>query len=74
VEGASLGEKKRQRKLSGGDELLKGFLHIHESCDTITSVATPRRYMAFIHAFNEVYNAKKKGIQDRQLHLNVRFW
>jgi hypothetical protein len=27
--------------------------------------------MAFVHAFNEVYNNNKKGIQDRQTHLNA---
>ena len=72
VEGASLSERKtHQRKLSGGDELLRGFLNIHESCDSFGTVATPRRFMAFLHAYDDVYNAKKKGIMQRQLHLQV---
>ena len=69
-EGASLGGKKAsRRKLSGGDELLKGFLHVHESC--MNFGATPRRYIAFLHAYQNIYSKKKSGIQTRQHHLQV---
>ena len=69
-EGAGLGEKKvNRRRLSGGDELLKGFLHVHESC--MKFGATPRRYMAFLHAYKSVYSKKKNGIETRQHHLQV---
>ena len=70
IEGAALqGNKERKRKLSGGDELLKGFLHVHESMSQAT--ATPRRYMSFVHAYQAVYSHKKRGIETRQQHLQV---
>ncbi len=70
AEGASIGEKKeRRRKLSGGEELLKAFLHVHESCTAYG--ATPRRYMSFLHAYKHVYGQRKEGIQNRQDHLQV---
>ena len=70
--GATLGKKQeRKRKLSGGDELLKGFLSIHEACEQLGPIATPRRYMAFVHAYQEVYQKKKSKIEERQNHLKV---
>ncbi len=71
-EGASIGggdKKERRRKLSGGEELLKGFLLVHEAC--AAHGATPRRYMAFLHAYMHVYGKKKSGIETRQQHLQV---
>ena len=62
-------KKERKRKLSGGDDLLKGFLHIHESCSP--AVATPRRYMAFLHAYEDIYARKKAGIEHKHHHLQV---
>ena len=70
AEGASIGEKKeRRRKLSGGEDLLKAFLRVHEAC--AEHGATPRRYMAFLHAYMDVYGRKKSGIETRQHHLQV---
>lgn len=69
-EGASIGEKKeRRRKLSGGEDLLKAFLRVHEACSD--HGATPRRYMAFLHAYMHVYGKKKSGIERRQQHLQA---
>ena len=71
TEGGAIGEQKtHRRKLSGGDELLKAFLHVHESCTEFG--ATPRRYMAFVYAYQSVYNHKKDKIGTRQNHLQVR--
>ena len=58
-----------KRRFSGGDELLKGFLHVHESC--MKYGATPRRYIAFLYAYKNVYSKKKCGIETRQRHLQV---
>ena len=70
VEGAALSEKKeKKRKLSGGDDLLKSFLQIHESVSVIH--ATPRRYISFLHTYMQVYNRKKGEVQTRQDHLQV---
>ncbi|XP_071126281.1 cytoplasmic dynein 2 heavy chain 1-like isoform X2 [Mytilus edulis] len=72
IEGASIGEKKtRQRKLSGGEELLKCFLHVHEHCAQLGLGATPRRYVAFLNTYQQVYNNKKSGIERRQHHLQA---
>lgn len=72
IEGASIGEKKRhQRKLSGGEELLKCFLHVHESCIQANMGATPRRYIAFLNTYQTVYSNKKAGVEKRQHHLQV---
>ena len=72
IEGASIGERKtHKRKLSGGEDLLKCFLHVHEHCEQLCLGATPRRYVAFLNTYNQVYNNKKKGIERRQHHLQV---
>lgn len=72
VEGASLGRKQeRERKLSGGDDLLKGFLHIHEASKSYGSIATPRRYVTFITAYQSLYSKKKEKIELRQNHLKA---
>lgn len=71
VEGAALSnEKPKKRKLSGGQELLKGFLHIHESCIQFGE-ATPRRYMAFVNTYKQVYSDKKVKIETRTRHLQA---
>lgn len=73
VEGASIGEKKtHKRKLSGGEDLLKCFLHVHESCAQANMGATPRRYISFLNTYKTVYNDKKHGLEKKQHHLQVR--
>ena len=62
---------KATRRVTGGDDLLKGFVQIHELSATMNLIATPRRYMTFINAYREVYTAKKKKIEERQGHLKV---
>ncbi|XP_053400577.1 cytoplasmic dynein 2 heavy chain 1-like [Mercenaria mercenaria] len=72
IEGASIGEtKQHKRKLSGGEELLKGFLHVHESAAQANMGATPRRYIAFLNTYQQVYSNKKRGIETRQHHLQA---
>ncbi|XP_074649972.1 cytoplasmic dynein 2 heavy chain 1-like [Tubulanus polymorphus] len=69
VEGARLQKQKEKRRLSGGEELLKSFLHVHETSTQFD--ATPRRYMAFLHTYLNVYNKKKEGVEKRQHHLQA---
>ncbi|KAK6172722.1 hypothetical protein SNE40_016326 [Patella caerulea] len=70
IEGGSIGEPKQgKRKMSGGEELLKCFLQVHESCDPVNS--TPRRYMVFLNTYQKVYNTKKFSIEKRQQHLQA---
>ena len=74
IEGASIGkEKQRQRKLSGGEDLLKCFLFVHESCAQANLGATPRRYIVFLNTYQQVYGSKKAGVEKRQHHLQVRW-
>jgi len=67
---------KSDRPLSGGDELLKAFLHIHQSC--LPTGATPRRYMTLLRTYQSVYGEKKsvygekkQKILKKQSHLQV---
>ena len=70
IEGGSIGEGKgHKKKLSGGAELLKCFLHVHESCGALG--ATPRRYMVFLNTYQAVYEKKKRSITEKQHHLQV---
>ncbi|CAL1541204.1 unnamed protein product [Lymnaea stagnalis] len=70
IEGGSIGEGKgHKKKLSGGEELLKCFLHVHESCGALG--ATPRRYMVFLNTYQAVYEKKKRSITDKQHHLQA---
>ncbi|XP_077984893.1 cytoplasmic dynein 2 heavy chain 1-like [Glandiceps talaboti] len=71
IEGASLASKDKQqrRKLEGGEEILKNFLQIHESCGK--AMATPRRYMTFLHTYLSVYGHKKRDVEKRQSHLQA---
>lgn len=64
-------QPKKQRHLSGGDELLKGFLLVHECCAEVSNNATPRRFMAFLHCYKQLYKNKKEGIEEKQSHLQV---
>ncbi|XP_052794024.1 cytoplasmic dynein 2 heavy chain 1-like isoform X3 [Mya arenaria] len=72
IEGASIGEKRQhKRKLSGGNELLDGFLHVHNTAAQKNLGATPRRYIAFLNTYQQVYGNKKRGIEKRQHHLQA---
>ena len=63
---------KKQRKLSGGDDLLRGFLHVHETISSSDgSNATPRRYMTFLRTYEQLYSKKKEAIETKQQHLKV---
>jgi hypothetical protein len=64
-------KQQRTRHLSGGDELLKAFLLVHECCAEMSNNATPRRFMAFLHCYRELYKSKKEGIEEKQKHLQV---
>ena len=54
---------------SGGDELVKIFQLIHDSCNP--KDAAPRRYMTFLKTYKAVFNEKKDGVVKRQQHLQV---
>ena len=70
--GSKSDKEKPARKLSGGDLLLKGFLHIHETSGAqFQSLATPRRFMAFMRTYESIYRGKKGGIEERQKHLKA---
>jgi len=69
---ASDRKQKRRRHLSGGEDLLRGFLMVQESCAEIGNMATPRRFMAFLHCYQQLYKLKKEGIENKQQHLQVR--
>ncbi|KAL3878520.1 hypothetical protein ACJMK2_030860 [Sinanodonta woodiana] len=72
IEGASIGDSKQhKRKLSGGEDILKCFVFIHEACTNASLVATPRRYVSFVNTYQQVYNNKKQGIEKRQHHLQA---
>ncbi|XP_043189481.1 cytoplasmic dynein 2 heavy chain 1-like [Amphibalanus amphitrite] len=58
---------KRERRVSGGDSLLNGFLSIHQSMPS--NAATPRKYMQLMKTYLKVYKHKKQMILDRQQHL-----
>ena len=65
-------KQRPRRHLSGGEELLRGFLMVQESCAEIGNMATPRRFMAFLHCYQQLYKLKKEGIENKQKHLQVR--
>jgi len=67
-------KQKGRRHLSGGEDLLRGFLMVQESCAEIGSMATPRRYMTFLHCYRQLYKLKKEGIEQKQQHLQVKAW
>lgn len=70
VEGGSIGEsQQKKRKLSGGEELLKSFLHVHESMGSTS--ATPLRYLTFLRTYEKVYSTKKLNLEAKQKHLQV---
>ncbi|XP_025088458.1 cytoplasmic dynein 2 heavy chain 1-like isoform X3 [Pomacea canaliculata] len=70
VEGGSIGEsQQKKRKLSGGEELLKSFLHVHESMGSTS--ATPLRYLTFLRTYEKVYSTKKLNLEAKQKHLQA---
>jgi len=64
-------KQKGRRHLSGGEELLRAFLLVQESCAEIGNMATPRRFMTFLHCYRQLYKLKKEGIETKQQHLQV---
>jgi len=60
-----------QRKSSVSDILIEGFLRIHERVSD--KLATPRRYISFIHTYMHIYSHKKTDIQQKQQRLQVQF-
>ena len=48
------------------------MLQVHESAaQSFPQLATPRRYMAFLHTYEQVYSKKKKKIEEKQKHLQA---
>lgn len=62
-------EPSTERPVTGGDDLFKAFLHIHESC--LHLGATPRRYISFLKTYMSVYQTRKEAIKKRQSHLQA---
>ena len=54
---------------SGGDNLSKNFLQIHESC--LERGATPRKYMTYLKTYKCIFAGKKQGVVTKQHHLQV---
>ncbi|XP_069679211.1 cytoplasmic dynein 2 heavy chain 1 isoform X2 [Periplaneta americana] len=69
VEGMSNREKSARRRSSVNESLIEGFLRIHEHASD--KLATPRRYIAFIHTYMHIYTKKKTDIQQRQQRLQA---
>ena len=57
------------RPVTGGDDLIKSFLHVHESCLPIG--ATPRKYITFLKTYQAVYSTKKTGVLKQQNHVQA---
>ena len=57
------------RPVTGGDDLVKAFLHIHNSC--IPYGATPRKYITFLKTYKRVYRSRKENIQKQQSRLQA---
>lgn len=70
-EGIAGHERSGQRKSSVSDTLVEGFLRIHERVSD--KLATPRRYISFIHTYMHIYSQKKTDIQQKQQRLQVQF-
>ena len=62
-------DRGRDRPVTGGDDLIKAFLHIHESC--LFSGATPLHYITLLKTYHSVYQARKAKIHKRQQHLQA---
>lgn len=62
-------EASNERPITGGQDLFKAFLHIHES--SIHLGATPRKYVTFLKTYLSVYQTRKEAIKNRQSHLQA---
>ena len=58
-----------QRPITGGEDLVKTFLKIHQSC--LPSGGTPRRYIAFLKTYKSVYSKHKDTIGKKQTRLRA---
>uniref|UniRef100_T1IHY1 Cytoplasmic dynein 2 heavy chain 1 n=1 Tax=Strigamia maritima TaxID=126957 RepID=T1IHY1_STRMM len=59
----------KKRRFSGPTDFANYFVQIH---DTISkNISTPRRFVMFLKTYIAVYNRKKKGISERQKHLQA---
>ncbi len=64
-------KKKRQRKVSGGEELIRSFQQIHASVSSaaeeegLGEAPSPRKYITFVKTYQDVYNKEKKEILSR---------
>ncbi|CAM1329611.1 Uncharacterised protein at_DN1743, partial [Pycnogonum litorale] len=56
--------------ITGGDDLIRAFVDIHESCP-VDHMKTPRRYLTFVRSYIYIYNKKKDGIENRRSHLQA---
>jgi hypothetical protein len=70
-EGVAGGERSEQRMSFVSDTLIEGFLRIHERVSD--KLATPRRYVSFIHTYMHIYSKKKNDIQQKQQRLQVQY-
>ena len=72
VEGEGIGAEKKkakERKVSGGDELLRSFYKVHSSLSNAEDLA-PRKYVSFIKTYRTVYSREKRQITTRQQKLS----
>ena len=58
-----------QRPITGGEDLVKTFLKIHQSC--LPSGGTPRRYIALLKTYKSVYSKHKETIGKKQTRLRA---
>lgn len=58
-----------KRPITGGDDLVKTFLKIHQSC--FMSGGTPRRYIAFLKTYKTVYSKHKETVAKKQTRLRA---
>ena len=58
-----------ERPVTGGDELVRAFLHIHTTC--LSGGATPRKYMTLLKTYQSVYTTRKQKVLKRQSHLQA---
>ena len=62
-------EEASRRPMTGGEELVRAFLQVHQSC--LALGATPRRYIAFLRTYKSIYSQKKEIIVKKQTHLQA---
>ncbi|PSN45379.1 Cytoplasmic dynein 2 heavy chain 1 [Blattella germanica] len=69
AEGKPVSAKNKRRRSSVSDTLIEGFVKIHEQVSD--KLATPQRYISFIHTYMHIYRKKKHEIQQRQQRLQA---